>query len=159
MTRIELTTRIVAPRELCFDLARSVELHTRSTARSGEVAVGGRTTGLLVLGDEVTWRAKHFGVSQTLTSRITAYDRPIYFRDSMVRGAFAYLHHDHHFLESGNETDMRDVFEFGAPLGVLGWLAERLVLHSYLLRLLEERNREIKAVAESDIWRQFVPAV
>jgi hypothetical protein len=41
--RIELTTHIAAPREGCVDLARSVELHTRSAAATGEIAVGGRT--------------------------------------------------------------------------------------------------------------------
>jgi ligand-binding SRPBCC domain-containing protein len=159
MARIELTTRIAAPREVCFDLARSIEFHTRSTARSRETAVGGRTTGLLTLGEEVTWKAKHFGVWQTLTSRITAYDRPVYFRDSMVRGVFAHLYHDHHFAGDGAHTVMRDVFEFAAPLGLLGRLAEILVVRSHLLRLLETRNRELKAAAESEMWRQFVPAV
>jgi ligand-binding SRPBCC domain-containing protein len=159
MVRIELTTRIAASREVCFDLARSVEFHTQSTAQSREVAVGGRTTGLLTLGEEVTWRAKHFGVWQTLTSRITAYDRPVYFRDSMVHGVFAYLHHDHHFADEGAHTMMRDVFECAAPLGLLGRLAEVLVVRSHLLHLLEARNRELKAVAEAGTWRQFVPAV
>lgn len=121
--------------------------------------MGGRTTGLLGLGEEVTWRARHFGVWQTLTSRITAYERPAYFRDSMVRGAFARLDHDHHFTEDGGDTVMRDVFEFAAPLGVLGRVAERAVLTRYLRRLLEVRNREIKAVAESEAWRRFVPVI
>ena len=94
----------------------------------------------------MTWRARHFGVWQTLTSRITAYERPTYFRDSMVRGAFARLEHEHHFAEDGGETVMRDVFDFAAPLGALGRVAKRTVLTGYLRRLLEARNREIKAV-------------
>jgi len=111
----------------------------------------------LALGDEVTWRARHFGVWQTLTSRITAYERPAYFRDSMVRGAFARLDHEHYFAEDGRgRTVMRDVFAFAAPFGVLGRVAERLILTRYLRRFLEARNREIKVVAESDAWRQFV---
>lgn len=121
--------------------------------------MGGRTTGLLGPGEEVTWRARHFGVWQTLTSRITAYERPAYFRDSMVRGAFARLDHEHHFAEDGGDTVMRDVFEFAAPLGVLGRVAERAVLTRYLRRLLEVRNREIKAIAESEAWRRFVPVI
>ena len=156
--RIELTIHIAAPRDWCFDLARSVELHTRSTASTGERAIAGRTSGLLALGDEVTWRARHFGVWQTLTSRITAYERPAFFRDSMVRGAFARLDHEHHFADDGRGgTVMRDLFDFAAPFGALGWVAERLILTRYLSRSLEARNREIKLVAESDAWRQFVP--
>ena len=157
MTRIELTTHIRAPRERCFDLSRSVELHARSTAATGETAVGGRTRGLLGPGDDVTWRARHFGVWQTLTSRITAYERPVFFADTMVASAFAHLHHEHHFDDDGRGgTVMRDVFEFAAPYGALGRLAERLVLARYLRRFLLARNREIKAVAESTAWREFV---
>jgi len=157
VTRLELSTHIRASRERCFDLSRSVELHARSTASTRETAVGGRTSGLLGPGDEVTWRARHFGVWQTLTSRITAYERPAFFRDSMVRGAFARLDHEHHFADDGRGgTIMRDVFEFAAPCGVLGLVAERLVLTRYLHRFLTARNREIKAAAESDAWRDFV---
>lgn len=100
VARIELTTCVAASPERCFDLARSVDLHTRSTSATGERAVGGVTTGLLGLGQEVTWRARHFGVRQELTSRITAYDRPRHFRDSMVRGAFRRFDHDHFFEQT-----------------------------------------------------------
>jgi ligand-binding SRPBCC domain-containing protein len=158
VTRIELSTRIRAPRERCFDLARSVELHTESTASTGETAVAGRTRGLLGAGDEVTWRARHFGVWQTLTSRITAYERPAFFRDSMVRRAFARLEHDHRFADDGaGGTIMDDVFEFAAPGGVAGRLVERLVLRRHLWRLLVARNAAIKTAAESDAWRRYVP--
>ncbi len=157
MTRFELITHIRAPRERCFDLSRSVELHTRSTASTRETAVGGRTSGLLQAGDEVMWRARHLGVWQTLTSRITAYEHPAFFRDSMVRGVFARLDHEHHFADDGRGgTIMRDVFEFAAPCGVLGLVAERLVLNRYLRRFLTARNRAIKAAAESDAWKDFV---
>jgi hypothetical protein len=52
---IRVVTNIAAPAGRCFDLARSVDAHVRSTEASGERAVGGRTGGLLAPGDEVTW--------------------------------------------------------------------------------------------------------
>lgn len=55
------------------------------------------TSGLLGLGDQVTWSARHFGWRWQLTSRINAYDRPRHFRDSMVWGAFKRFDHDHEF--------------------------------------------------------------
>ena len=111
-------------------------------------------------GEEVTWRARHFGVWQELTSRITAFDRPRHFRDSMVRGAFRRFDHDHYFDAEGAGTRMRDVFDYAAPLGPLGRLVERLLLTRYMRRVLEERGRELKTVAESGAWVQFVsPAV
>ena len=72
MPTIRVETRIEAPVERCFDLARDVDLHRRSLARTGERAVGGVTTGLLGPGDTVTWEGRHFGVRQRLTARITA---------------------------------------------------------------------------------------
>jgi ligand-binding SRPBCC domain-containing protein len=97
MPTIRLTTHIAAPVARCFDLARSVDAHVASTSDSGEEAIGGVTTGLLGLGDQVTWRARHLGVRQTLTGRISMYDRPRHFRDTMVRGAFSRLYNDHTF--------------------------------------------------------------
>jgi ligand-binding SRPBCC domain-containing protein len=156
MPRIALTTMIHAPPDRCFDLSRSIDLHVTSARQTSERAVGPITSGLLGLGDEVTWSARHFGVRQTLTSRITAFDRPHHFRDSMVRGAFRRFDHDHFFVARGEETEMRDVFDFESPLGALGQLADALVLRHYLLRFLERRNEEIKRVAESDAWRAML---
>lgn len=157
MAMIELVTLIFAPIERCFDLSRSIDLHVASTSRSDEHAVGPRTTGLLALGEEVTWSARHFGVRQRLTSRITAFDRPRHFRDSMVTGAFKRFDHDHFFVAMGDTTEMRDVFDFESPLGFLGRIADALVLTGYLRRFLIERNEVIKQAAESEGWRALLP--
>jgi ligand-binding SRPBCC domain-containing protein len=156
MPVIEITTRIHASAERCFDLSRSIDMHMRSTTRTGERAIGGVTAGLIGLGEEVTWSARHFGIRQELTSRITAYDRPRYFRDSMVRGAFKRFDHDHYFERDGDWTIMRDVFNFTPPLGILGGIANTLFLTRYMRRFLDERNRVIKEVAESEEWRRYV---
>lgn len=147
---------MAAPPERCFDLARSVDAHVESTSGTGERAIGGRTTGLLELGDQVTWRARHLGVWQELTSRITEYDRPRHFRDSLVRGIFARVHHDHYFRSAISGTLVRDVFDYRAPLGPLGWLAERLFLDGYLRRFLRARTEALKKLAESNDWDKFI---
>ena len=157
MARIELTVIVAAPPVVCFDLARSVDAHVRSTTATSERAIRGKTSGLLSLGDEVTWSARHFGIRQELTSRITAFDRPNHFRDSMVRGAFARFDHDHHFTAGPGGTVIRDVFDYDAPLGPLGRVAEALFLSSYMRRFLLVRLEELRALAESDGWRTFVP--
>ncbi|HET7231085.1 MAG TPA: SRPBCC family protein [Longimicrobium sp.] len=157
MVNIELITFIAAPRERVFDLARSIDLHQRSLEHTRERAVGGRTSGLIEMGETVTWRARHLGVMQQLTSRITGYDRPFWFRDEMVRGAFAWMVHDHWFDAAQGGTVLRDEFRFAAPLGPLGRVAERLVLRRYMTRFLEVRNAVIKRIAESGEWRQFLP--
>ena len=78
-------------------LARSVDAHLQSARQTREKAVAGRVAGLLELGDEVTWEARHFGIRQRLTSRVTAFGPPGYFQDRMTRGAFRFFEHDHFF--------------------------------------------------------------
>jgi ligand-binding SRPBCC domain-containing protein len=156
MPIIELVTFIAAPMERVFDLARSIDLHTASTAGTGERAVAGVTSGLIGLGEEVTWRARHFGVWQSLTVRITAFERPNHFADAMLRGAFRRMEHDHYFEPSSGGTAMRDVFTYEPPLGILGRIADFLFLERYMRSFLNERNRAIKAAAESDAWKQHL---
>src|ERR1700744_5029539 len=123
MAIITLNTEVNAPIEVCFDLARSIDLHKKSMKHTGETAIAGKTEGLMNLGESVTWRARHFGVVQSLTSKITEFDRPNYFVDEMVTGAFKSFRHEHRFGTVGNKTIMTDVFDFEAPLGFLGKLA------------------------------------
>jgi len=150
MPKIELHTHINAPIEKVFDLSRSIDLHVRSTKRTGEQAIAGRTGGLINLGETVTWRAKHFGIRQKLIAQITEFKYPTFFVDEMVSGAFKSFRHEHHFSAEGEGTLMRDVFAFESPLGILGKLFNRLVLKRYMTRFLEERNRVIKEEAETE---------
>lgn len=158
MIEIALEMRVAAPVERVFDLSRSIDLHMVASEKDGEEAVAGRTSGLIGLGETVTWRARHLGVRQHLTTRISAYDRPRHFQDRQERGAFAWFVHDHHFEPTPDGgTHVRETFRFAAPLGPLGWIAERVLLRRYMTRFLEDRNAILKRVAESEEWRQFLP--
>lgn len=149
MPTIQLETLIHAAPELCFDLARSVDVHMASTDHTGERAISGVTSGMMNLNDEVTWEAKHFHVRQRLTSRITAMERPRMFVDEMQRGAFKRWHHLHTFEPRDRGTLMLDEVDYQSPLGLLGRIADRLFLESYMTRLLLVRNAHIKRVAEA----------
>jgi ligand-binding SRPBCC domain-containing protein len=149
MARIELVTEIEATPERCFDLSRDIDIHLRAMAKSGERVVGGKTAGLMGLGEEVTWQARYFGVTHRHTSRITVFDRPRHFRDSMSAGRFKRFAHDHYFEPNGTgRTLMKDIVEFDSPFGYLGWLVDRFFLADYLGDLIAKRNGFIKAVAE-----------
>ncbi|SFP61493.1 SRPBCC family protein [Parafilimonas terrae] len=153
MPVVNLQTRVNAPIEICFDLSRSINLHTISTAQTKEKAIAGRTSGLIELSETVTWQATHFGIKQKLTSKITAYERPFHFRDEQVKGAFKYIKHDHYFIQDDGFVIMKDVFEFGSPLGLLGKLADKFVLTKYLTGFLLRRNNLIKEYAETEKWK------
>ena len=158
MVQINLNTLIHAPIERCFDLSRSIELHLLGTEQTGEQAVGGVTHGLIGMGEFVRWKARHFGIRQHLASRITAYDRPAYFQDTMIEGVFRSMQHDHFFVaQDANTTEMEDRFVFAAPFSVFGLIAETLVLRRYMTTLLERRNLILKQAAESDHWKVLLP--
>ncbi len=156
MPIIELKTEISAAIDVVFDLARSIDLHKISTAHTQEEAIAGVTSGLIELGETVTWRAKHFGIWQTLTSKITGFKKPFYFADEMVAGAFESFSHEHFFEEVSGNTVMRDTFAYRSPLGFLGKLADRWFLEAYMRTLLEKRNETIKEFAESGQWKQLL---
>lgn len=149
MAAFRIVTTIAAPIEVCFDLARDIDFHTRSLGETGERAVAGCTTGLIGMGESVTWEAKHLGVRQRLTAEVTAFDRPAYFRDVMTRGAFKSFAHDHRFEARDGGTVMTDEVEFRSPLGPLGRLVDWLFMAGYLRRLLEGRCQALKREAEA----------
>ena len=160
MIELHDITVIQAPVARCFDLARSIEVHLLGNTHWGEQATAGTRSGLIGMGEQVTWRARHFGVRQELTSAITAFDPPTYFQDTMLRGAFRSMQHDHSLSGDGRTAarEMRDEFSiFLAPLvGPLGWIAERVVLRRYMRNLLVERNAIIRRVAESAEWMRYL---
>ena len=157
MPRIEIRTEIKSKKEIVFDLSRSIDLHKISTEQTNEVAIAGKTSGLIEMNESVTWRAKHFGVYQNLTSKITEFDKPNYFVDEMQEGAFKEFKHEHHFAELNGGTLMTDIcFSYKSPLGILGKFADKIFLEKYMTELLTERNRVVKEFAESDKWKKIL---
>jgi len=157
MVSIVERTYISAPKERCFCLSLSIDLHQNSTEQTRERAVAGVTSGLIGPGQRVTWRGRHFGVMLRHTSEITAYEAPTFFEDVMVSGVFRSFRHRHLFKPEDNGTTMEDCLEFAAPVPVLGRIVEVVVLKEYLRRFLRERNAFIKQVAESEEWQKYLP--
>jgi ligand-binding SRPBCC domain-containing protein len=156
MPTIELITEIKANITICFDLSRSIDLHKISTAHTNEKAIDGRTSGLIELNEFVTWQAKHFGITQKLSSKITQFNRPFHFRDELLSGIFKSLVHDHFFEQKENYVIMKDIFVFKSPLGFIGNWADKLVLTEYLKALLINRNNVIKEYAETEKWKSVL---
>jgi ligand-binding SRPBCC domain-containing protein len=146
---IRLETVIAAPIGDCFELSLSVDAHTASMRASGERAIGGVTSGVMKLGDSVTWRARHFGVVFLMTSAITEYQPPARFVDEQQRGPFRRWWHEHSFTAlADGQTRMIDVVEYHSPFGLLGRIADGLVLGRYLRHLLRLRNTWLKTTLE-----------
>jgi ligand-binding SRPBCC domain-containing protein len=139
-TEFECVTDLPVSPQVAFELSLSIELHLASMAKSGERAIGGLRAGQLGLGQEVTWRARHFGLPWRMTSRITALEPPTRFVDEQVRGPFSRFRHEHLYEPTESGTRMTDRVLFAAPFGIVGRAVERLVLNRYLRHLIEARN-------------------
>lgn len=140
---------IEAPVEVCFDLARDVDIHTKTTSSTKEKAVGGVTYGLLEEGDEVIWEATHFGIKQGLTAKITYMEKPKEFVDIMLKGAFKSFIHQHQFMEVKGGTIMVDTFEYQSPFGPIGLIADKLFLEKYMKEFIISRAKALKIIAEN----------
>jgi ligand-binding SRPBCC domain-containing protein len=150
MTRIVIETKIHAPIELCFDLARDINAHRESAAFSSErVIPPGRTEGLLELGDLVAFEGRHFGIKQRFVARITGFDRPHRFDDEMVEGSFKWLRHCHEFSFSNGVTSMRDTLEWQPPLGLIGRVADVIFLRRHMHWFVSTKQNALKVLAEA----------
>ena len=158
MPVIHLTTFVEAPIERVFDLSRSITLHAKSMQSSGEKAIDGVTSGLINLGETVTWQAKHLFKERILKSRISAMTFPTFFEDEMLDGDFKSIRHEHHFKPIANGTIMIDLFHFETPYGKFGELVNNIFLTRYLKKLLAGRNQIVKQYAETNKWKSILEA-
>jgi ligand-binding SRPBCC domain-containing protein len=153
MFTVKDSITIDAPIDRCFLLSTSIELVAPIL---GFKAVSGKTSGLVVMGDQLVWRGWKFGLPQMHETLITAYDRPAFFQDTMGRGRFAAFQHDHHFDVVDGKTLMRDEVRFSLPLGPAGWAVGRVIMVPHVASLLKRRFAMLKRIAEGGEWSRYV---
>ena len=124
---------------------------------TGEKAVAGVTTGMINLGETVTWEARHLMKTRRFTSKITSMKPYESFTDEMIKGDFKSFKHEHHFKPIDNGTIIIDILTYETPYGMIGQLVNGLYLHRYLESLIKRRNEVIKEYAESRKWEALMP--
>ncbi|WP_420452328.1 SRPBCC family protein [Ilumatobacter sp.] len=134
-------TILPARPDVCYATSLDVDFHQHSFEESDERAVGGVQHGEMSLDDTVTWSARHFGRTWTMSTVISEVDPPHRFVDEQIDGPFRSFRHEHTFRALGeSSTEMWDHVSFVAPYGPAGWIAEKLVLGWYLPKLIDVRN-------------------
>lgn len=149
-------TIVRAPIDLCFQLTCAIALVREEL---GMTPVSGRTTGFVTGGDMVRWEGWQLGWKHFHVSHISSYERPVFMQDTMADGRFKTFQHDHHLRESADGTVMEDELRFTLPFGLPGRLVGRLILAPHVQRLMKRRFARIKGIAETDRWREYLPAV
>ncbi len=83
---------------------------------------------------------------QTLHSKITDCKPNTFFVDELDKGIFHSFRHEHYIAQHNNHIIIKDIFDYTAPLGWLGKLADYLFLKKYMTNLLKKRNDLIKKI-------------
>jgi ligand-binding SRPBCC domain-containing protein len=156
MPFIHFTTFIAAPQQRVFDLSRSIDLHKASMKNYNESIIDGRMSGLLDLNESITWTARHLLKQRVLKIKMTKLHFPEYFVDEQEEGDFKMLKHEHYFKPVDNGTIVIDQFHYETPWGVFGKLINKLYLENHMKKLLVDRNKMIKQVAEGNLWNQYL---
>lgn len=147
-------THIRAPIDRCFLLSTSIELVALTLHMK---PIAGKTSGLVVANDRLTWSGWKFGLPQRHETLITQYQRPSFFQDAMASGRFRSFRHDHEFTEMDGHTILKDTVRFSMPFGPAGKLVGKRVLVPHIRALIQKRFALIKRVAESEEWRKYLP--
>ncbi|HVG26703.1 MAG TPA: hypothetical protein VM865_03775 [Acidobacteriaceae bacterium] len=122
--------------------------------------VSGRTEGLVRGGDTIRWEGMQLGFPNFHVSLIVpeTWDAPRFFQDRMIAGRFRSFEHDHRLTPSIDGVLLDDELRFTMPFGAIGDLVGRKVLVPHIRGLMRRRFHLLKRIAESDEWRQFLPA-
>ena len=144
---IEVVCEIAAPPQRVFDAVRDMDLHQQSVKHTGERAIGGVTSGLIGLGEHVTFESRMLLFKIRATFRIMKCDAPHELVDVMVDGMLPKFEHTHLFEPTATGTRMRDVIVFSLPWGIVGRLGG-VFARWYLRRLIRIRARFLKAHCE-----------
>ena len=153
MFHVKESIHVQAPIERCFLLSTSIELVQEIL---GLRPVEGKTSGLIVDGDQLVWRGWKFGVPAMHETLITGYDRPHFFQDTMGRGRFKSFQHDHRFQEVDGQTLMVDVVRFSLPFGMLGRVVAKQVVLPHVVQLMRHRFELLKRIAEGPDWERYL---
>ena len=153
----ESAVEIAAPIELVFGFHLDTR-NARLISPAGTTVVDVKGVFPVRQGSVVTMRLRlrqrPIPLASTWRVRIDALERPTLIVDVAERSPFAHWRHEHAFASLGDDrTLMTDRVTYRLPLGLLGRLANRLVVRRQLARTFAERQRLTRSVLEERAGR------
>ncbi|MCF8302543.1 MAG: SRPBCC family protein [Bacteroidales bacterium] len=85
-----------------------------------------------------------FGIPLTWVTEITHVEDPFYFVDNQLSGPFKLWHHKHFFREIDGGTEMTDLVHFSSPLGVIGKIADEVMVKKRVNQIFTYRNQVLQ---------------
>ncbi|MFT6334759.1 MAG: ligand-binding SRPBCC domain-containing protein [Saprospiraceae bacterium] len=84
------------------------------------------------------------GIGMRWCTEITHVKDKSYFIDQQRFGPYNMWHHQHHFEEVEGGVMMRDIVNYGIPLGVLGQIANTIMVRSQLKEIFDYRIQAVE---------------
>lgn len=148
MERIERTVAINAPIEKVFHFHDDTNNLLKITPPNIHVTI--ETTGQPGLGYEVTLKIRQFLLFvMRWHVRITAYEPPHRMVDEQVAGPFKTWKQTRLLKENNGTTELTDVVEYDVPFGLLGTIANGLVIRRQVEQMFAYRQATTKRLLES----------
>jgi ligand-binding SRPBCC domain-containing protein len=100
------------------------------------------------VGRLIDYRLRYRGVPLGWTSEIEAWEPGREFVDRQVRGPYGLWHHRHTFAETRAGTMIEDEVHYAAPLGIVGELAQPLLIERDLQRIFDYRHDAVVRILD-----------
>lgn len=84
-----------------------------------------------------------FGITMSWVTEITHLNEPFFFVDEQRFGPYRFWHHQHHFLQTPEGTEVHDLIHYLLPGVQLPRLVNRLVVLPRLKRIFDYRSQAL----------------
>ncbi len=88
------------------------------------------------------------GIRMNWVTEITHVQEGRFFVDEQRFGPYRFWHHQHHFIEKGSGTVMKDIVSYKLPLGFLGRIGHSLLVKPKLLDIFEYRKKAVHQIVK-----------
>ncbi|MDB5205954.1 MAG: hypothetical protein JWR72_1029, partial [Flavisolibacter sp.] len=100
--------------------------------------------GALYPGQVMTYKVKPLlGIPISWMTEITHVEHMKYFVDEQRKGPYKLWHHQHHFKSINGGVEMTDLVHYRLPLGILGSLANSLLVKNELNKIFAYRYQKV----------------
>ena len=84
------------------------------------------------------------GIPMKWITEITHVDEMKFFVDEQRKGPYRIWHHEHHFKQVENGIEMTDIVSYEIPFGVLGKIAQPLIVKNKLKQIFDYRFQKVE---------------
>jgi ligand-binding SRPBCC domain-containing protein len=104
-------------------------------------------------GAVIDYRLHYRGVALGWTSQIEVWEPGRQFVDRQLRGPYGLWHHRHTFTEVDGGTVIEDEVHYAAPFGLLGELAQPVLIERDLKRIFDYRQQAVRRIFDEEAAR------